>query len=106
MASMERITTDSTRILSLDYARWIFAFLVVVIHVPVLGGRYLMPIAWGAVPFFYMVTGYFLYDSNTTVIGTKIIKALKNYFRIWLVSFSLLTTIVFLLKVIYSNPLG
>ena len=103
--SMQEKST-SVRIASLDYARWIFAFLVVIIHIPLMGGSYLMPIAWCAVPFFYMVTGFFLYDSNPTKIGAKITKALENYLKIWAISFALLTSIVFILKVIYSNPLG
>lgn len=105
MASIDK-NQNSTRIVSLDYARWIFAFLVVIIHIPVIGGSYIMPIAWCAVPFFYMVTGYFLYDNNPAKIGAKITKALKNYLKIWVISFALLTSIVFILKVIYSNPLG
>lgn len=96
----------STRIASLDYARWIFASLVVIIHIPVIGGSYIMPIAYCAVPFFYMVTGYFLYDNTPAKIGMKITKALKNYLKIWVVSFVLLTSIVIIMKVIYSNPLG
>lgn len=82
MESMQEKST-SVRIASLDYARWIFAFLVVIIHIPLMGGSYLMPIAWCAVPFFYMVTGFFLYDSNPTKIGAKITKAenLGYFFR-------------------------
>lgn len=45
----------------IDYARYVFAFLVVCIHVPLThGGIIYMPLARCAVPFFYLVTGYFL----------------------------------------------
>lgn len=45
----------------IDYARYVFAFLVVCIHVPLAhGGTLYMPLARCAVPFFYLVTGYFL----------------------------------------------
>ena len=56
----------------------------------------------------FLLDGYwfFLYDSNPTKIGAKNTKALKNYLKIWAISFALLTSIVFILKVIYSNPLG
>ena len=94
------------RLVLLDYARWVFAFLVVVIHVPLVGKKFLSPIGFCAVPFFYMVTGYFLYDTNSNNIGNRIIKALKNYARIWIVAFSSLTAIVFCLKIIYSNSLS
>lgn len=98
--------TSKSRLIGVDYARWIFAFLVVVIHVPLVGKKFLTPLAFCAVPFFYMVTGYFLYDNTPNVISKKIVKALKNYARIWIVAFSLLTAVVFCLKVIYSNPLN
>lgn len=94
------------RLVALDYARWIFALLVVIIHVPLIGKKFLSPIACCAVPFFYMATGYFLYDKELTKVQAKIIKALKNYGKIWIVAFSILTTVVFGLKIACSNPLG
>lgn len=49
------------RNLLIDYARYVFAFLVVCIHVLLAhGGTLYMPLARCAVPFFYLVTGYFL----------------------------------------------
>lgn len=99
-------STSKSRLIGVDYARWIFAFLVVVIHVPLVGKKFLTPIAFCAVPFFYMITGYFLYANTPNGISKKIVKALKNYARIWIVAFSLLTAVVFCLKVIYSNPLN
>lgn len=104
--NLGKYKNPTNRLIMLDYARWIFAFLVVVIHVPLVGKKFLTPLAFCAVPFFYMVTGYFLYDNTPNVVSKKIVKALKNYARIWIVAFSLLTSVVFCLKVIYSNPLN
>ena len=47
-----------------DALRFVFSFFVVVIHVPMLGGSLLAPIYRCAVPFFYVVTGYYIYNST------------------------------------------
>lgn len=99
-------STSKSRLIGVDYARWVFAFLVVVIHVPLVGKKILTPLAFCAVPFFYMVTGYFLYDNTLNGIFQKIVKVLKNYARIWIEAFLLLTVVVFCLKAIYTNPLN
>lgn len=104
--NLGKYKNPTNRLIMLDYARWVFAFLVVVIHVPLVDKKFLTPIASCAVPFFYMVTGYFLYANTPNGIFQKTVKALKNYARIWIVAFSLLTAVVFCLKVIYSNPLN
>lgn len=96
----------NNRLILLDYVRVVFAFLVVVIHVPLVGKGVLTPIACCAVPFFYMVTGFFLYDKDPMKIRIRIVKALNNYAKIWIVAFSLSITIVTFLKVAYSNSLS
>lgn len=46
---------------SIELFRYVFAFLVVTIHVSLAhGGMFLMPLARCGVPFFYLVSGYFL----------------------------------------------
>lgn len=69
----------------IDYARYVFAFLVVCIHVPLAhGGTLYMPLARCAVPFFYLATGYFLSismeDGNAEMKMQKVcVKWLKLY---------------------------
>lgn len=45
----------------IEYARYLFAFSVVCLHVPLgYGSSVIIPFARCAVPFFYMIMGYFL----------------------------------------------
>ena len=69
----------------IEYARWVFSFLVVCIHVPLAhGGMLYMPLARCAVPFFYLVTGYFLAKSmGGEVVGEKILKSSRKWFMLW-----------------------
>lgn len=70
---------------NIDLARFFFALLVVVIHVPCFGREYILPIARCAVPFFYMVTGYFLYSKCDTELQRKsrIRKTFSKWLRLW-----------------------
>lgn len=65
---------------AIDFARWIFAFFVVSLHVSFWHRDIFIPIARCAVPFFFMVTGYFLLDSSKE----RILKSAKKWFGLWL----------------------
>ena len=52
------------------------ASLIVLIHVPTI--KYLIPISRLAVPCFFMISGYFLYDQEHLIISQKIKKAIKK----------------------------
>lgn len=69
----------SNRVASIDLGRWVFAFCVVCLHVPMWHVLYLMPLNRCAVPFFYMVTGYFL--ANKEKIAIKL--TARNYMILW-----------------------
>lgn len=83
----------------IDYARYVFAFLIVCIHVPLAhGGTLYMPLARCAVPFFYLVTGYFLSismeDGNAEYKMRKIcVKWLKLYGK-YIVLFLLISVVL------------
>ena len=64
---------------SLDLMRWICAFLVVVIHVPIVGAHFIMPITRIAVPFFFMITGYYLYSSSNVILGERLLQSSKKW---------------------------
>ena len=67
---------------SIDAMRAIAAFLVVCIHVPFpnIIGEIITSLARIAVPFFFIVSGFFLYGDNKDVILEKIKKHVKNAF--------------------------
>lgn len=64
---------------TLDLMRWLCAFLVVVIHVPIYGKGILMPFTRIAVPFFYMVTGYYIYTSNEDKLKGRLLMSSKKW---------------------------
>lgn len=68
------------RIVSLDLGRWFFAFLIISLHMPMWAGFWFYPVARCGVPFFYMLTGFFLAESD----GEKFLKSVKKWFRLWL----------------------
>lgn len=52
------------RNLTIDLARWFWALMVVIIHVPILGRNILLPFCRCAVPFYFLITGYYLYRNG------------------------------------------
>lgn len=91
------------RIASLDVARFIFAFWVVVVHVPIWGRILLQPIACMAVPFFYILTGYFLYSPERLDMSMKMLKSLKHYTRLWVIYFVLLFGCICVLRLFHPT---
>lgn len=71
---LKNMVKRNNRNIAIDTARWIFAFLVVVIHIPLWRGDLLLPIARSAVPFFFIIAGFYLKDSD---------KALLNNAKKW-----------------------
>ena len=94
------------RIKSLDFARMFFAFLVVCIHTPVLGKDLLTPISLTAVPFFYLLTGFFLYSNDADRLLYNIRKNIKNYFVTWIKYFVALFCALQVLRHIYDNKIS
>jgi len=90
---------------SIELGRVLSAFLVVVIHVPLIGGKYIYPLACCAVPIFYMITGYFVYDSSSAGLQTKLIKSIKKYWKLWMTYFLVLSSITLIAKIHYGNSL-
>ena len=81
---------------SIDIARFIFAFLVVVIHVPIFGGGKILPLARCAVPFFYLVAGFYLYTNDIERFSKKLIKSIRKWFTLWL-TYTLLFAVIAIL---------
>lgn len=65
---------------SLYALKGICAFLVVCCHAPLFSGfeKWLIPLSTSAVPFFFVITGYFLYNEDTSILQTKISKTIKK----------------------------
>lgn len=69
---------------TIDGFRLIAAFLVVCIHAGMPGlGVVLTPFYKIAVPFFFMISGFYLYDDDRESMNRKIIKLMKRIFLIW-----------------------
>ena len=80
----------TTRYNSLDALRLFFAFMVVLIHVPMKGGSLLEPIYRLAVPYFYVLSGYFLYHEATAVLRDKLWKTSCKWFQMYVKYFVVL----------------
>lgn len=79
---------------SIDGMRLIMALMVAVLHVGLplgFGNKYLADIARNAVPFFYMCSGFFIYNSNYDIAKKKIRKSIGKTTH-----FLFVTTIVYL----------
>lgn len=69
---------------SIELFRYVFAFLVVFIHVPLLhGGLLLMPLARCAVPSFYMISGFFLAKKTCNVDFIPFLPTVKKWILMW-----------------------
>ena len=76
------------RIHSIDFMRIIMAFLVVTIHFPFAGKAGQVFITYGkvAVPFFFMVCGYFLFRDDSKEMMTRLIKQTKRMLLLYVTS--------------------
>ena len=88
---------------TIDIFRLLFAFCVVCIHVPFVGAGKMMPIFRCAVPFFYMVSGYFMMSSNIEI---KLKSNFKKWMKLWFKYFLIIGTISILLHSWYKEPIA
>ncbi len=69
---------------TIELFRYVFAFLVVLIHVQLAhGGTFFMPLARCAVPFFYLVSGYFLAKKMRGGDEHLCLRSAKKWIRMW-----------------------
>ncbi len=90
---------------NIDVARFIFAFFVVIIHVPLIGADYLMPLARCAVPFFYMISGYFLFSNDDQILESRLISNMKKWWKMWLTYILILIVISLVLNKLLGNTI-
>ena len=88
------ITSPVGRNLSIDLGRWIFAFLIVTIHLNIFAKDIFLPIARCAVPFFYMVTGYYIANQTSGMIAKSALK----WFWMWIKYFVIIAIAVCLIE--------
>jgi len=92
----------------IDLFRFVCAFLVVVIHIPFPGGvfhGFVFPLTRMVVPFFFMVSGYFLADENAGRMKRRLNKQIRHI--VWLFAGSMLIYfIVRILFIIMQDPSG
>ena len=103
---MNSVAKIEGRNYALDFARFVMAFLVVVIHVPCLGGGYLMPIARCAVPFFYIVSGYFLWKDSEEDFRSSCMRNAKKWLKLYIVSALILSIAAVVIKICYPQSLA
>lgn len=98
-------TNQNERIYTIDALRIIVAFFVVVIHFPFPGtvGKYLWINAYFAVPFFYLVAGYFLGTEDKEELERKIKKRAKHIFKLFVYTAIVYVSINLLYYVIYKG---
>ena len=88
---------------SIDIMRFVFAFLVVVIHVPIVGGEYVMPLARCSVPFFYVVSGFYLFSDEKERQKMKMATSARKWFLLWFVYSVVLSSIVLVYNSVYDS---
>lgn len=86
---------------TLDALRLFFAFCVVLIHVPMLGGGYLEPIYRCAVPFFYVISGYFI--SGNSSFDKKLLCSSKEWLVLFVKYFIIVSALSVFLHVVLSQ---
>ena len=82
----------------IDIGRFVFALLVVFIHVPMRGSIYLWPFARCAVPFFFLIAGYFCYSDDSLQFKNSINKNYKKWFFLWLKYTSMIISVVIVIN--------
>lgn len=86
---------------ALDALRLFFAFCVVLIHVPMIGGGYLEPIYRCAVPFFYVVSGYFIFGSND--LSRSLLHSARRWLLLFVKYFIIISVISVLLHILLNQ---
>lgn len=85
---MKNVQLKQGSIASLYVLKAICAFLVVVIHFPMKYGYYLYPIVRIAVPCFFMISGYFLYNDNREKMLTNLKRALRRTLKVTIFAYA------------------
>ena len=84
---MSSVELKSGLISSLYVLKAICAFLVVVIHFPMKYGYYFYPIVRIAVPCFFMISGYFLYNDNREKMISNLKRALSKTLHVTITAY-------------------
>lgn len=84
---MSSVELKSGPISSLYVLKAICAFLVVVIHFPMKYGYYFYPIVRIAVPCFFMISGYFLYNDNREKMISNLKRALSKTLHVTITAY-------------------
>ena len=85
---MKNVELKQGSIASLYVLKAICAFLVVVIHFPMKYGYYFYPIVRIAVPCFFMISGYFLYNDNREKMLTNLKRALRKTLKVTIFAYA------------------
>lgn len=85
---MSSVELKSGPISSLYVLKAICAFLVVVIHFPMKYGYYFYPIVRIAVPCFFMISGYFLYNDNRDKMLSNLKRALFKTLKVTIFAYA------------------
>lgn len=93
---------SSPRNYFLDALRLFFAFMVICLHVPMMGSNIMMPLLRCAVPFFYIVSGYYVTSSS---IERNLVRNAKKWALLWLKYFIIIGIISIILHYIYHEPI-
>ena len=93
---------SSPRNYFLDALRLIFAYLVICLHVPMMGSNIMMPLLRCTVPFFYIVSGYYVMTSS---IERNLVRDAKKWAMLWLKYFIIIGIISVILHYIYHESI-
>lgn len=92
------------RNISIDFGRFIAALLVVIIHVPIFkGASVLVPLARCAVPFFYIISGYYLFSNESQKLNKRLKNNIKKWGILWLQYTLWIGGIVYIMNVVIGD---
>ncbi|MDL2305372.1 acyltransferase, partial [Bacteroides sp. OttesenSCG-928-D19] len=88
---------------SIDVLRFLAAILVVFLHTPIYWGReFILPITRCAVPLFFIISGYYLFNKDVKILSSRLRKSISKTFFILCYS-SLVYAAFSLLRMIFTN---
>lgn len=79
--SKDYIEGSNNRAIGIDFLKFLCAVLVILIHVPAKYTEFVLPLTRCAVPCFFIISGYFLY--NNGISNAKLRYSLKKTAKIW-----------------------
>ena len=68
---------------AVDLGRFAFAFLVVTLHMSMFANQYLLPLARCAVPFFYLVSGYYMFKPDERKFSRSIVHNGRKWLKLY-----------------------